>query len=72
MTETSVFTILEENSTPFDPLYQFIIMAEKDYELEADCLDDLFAVFNARQHPIIAVEECAMQWMGLRVRPENV
>lgn len=53
-------------------MYQFIIMAEKDYELEADCLDDLFAVFNARQHPIIAVEECAMQWMGLRVRPENV
>lgn len=53
-------------------MYQFIIMAEKDDELEADSLDDLFAVFNARQHPIIAVEECAMQWMGLRVRPVNV
>lgn len=31
-----------------------------------------FCCFNARQHPIIAVEECAMQWMGLRVRPLNV
>ena len=47
-------------------------MAEKEDELEADYLDDVFAVFNARQHPIIAVEECAMQWMGLRVRPQNV
>lgn len=56
----------------FDPMYQFIIMAEKDDELQADSLDDLFAVFNARQHPIIAVEECAIQWMGLRVRPVNV
>lgn len=47
-------------------------MVEKDYELETDRLDDVFAVFNARQHPIIAVEECAMQWMGLRGLPENV
>ena len=47
-------------------------MAEKDCELETDYLDDVFALFNARQHLIIAVEECAMQWMGLRVRPQNV
>lgn len=46
-------------------------MAEKDYELETDRLDEVFAVFNARQHPIIVVEECAKQWMGLRIRPEN-
>lgn len=47
-------------------------MTEKEHGFEAHYLDDVFAVFNARQHPIIAVEECAMQWMGLRVVPLDV
>lgn len=47
-------------------------MAEKERKCETDYLHDVFAIFHARQHPIIAVEECAMQWMGLRVRPLNV
>jgi len=34
--------------------------------------DHVFAVFKARQHPIVLVEEAAMRWMGLRVINDEV
>jgi hypothetical protein len=43
-----------------------------DEDRESGYFDGLYSVFEAHQHPIILVEQCAMRWMGLRVTPEQV
>lgn len=40
--------------------------------VEHGYLDEVFAIFKARQHPIVLLEESALPWMGLRVFADEV
>jgi len=53
-------------------LYKPEILTMSSISPKHGFLDDLFSIFNARQHPIVLVEESALRWMGLRVSPIEV
>ncbi|PGH21444.1 hypothetical protein AJ80_03235 [Polytolypa hystricis UAMH7299] len=40
-------------------------------DLKDGYLDDVFHVFDAHNHPIVLVEECALMWMGVPANPTD-